>query len=105
MEELIEETKRIAKERFQAFGFGEGQIEQLLASGERDMKKELANLREILLQDPCDPERLNSSLHALKGLFLNMGNEEVAEKLSELRHDDNNTEKIAILRKLTNIDR
>ena len=103
MEELIEETKRIAQARFQTFGFGEAQIEQLLASGERDLKKELAHLRELLMQEPCDLDAINRSLHALKGLVLNMGNDDAAEKLSELRGSEDPQEKIETLKRLTHI--
>ena len=100
MEELIEETKRIAAERFGTFGFAQAQIEQLLVSGERDIRKEAARLQQLLSEETADPERINQSLHALKGLFLNMGNETLAEKLSDLRHDDNHGEKITVLRNL-----
>jgi len=103
MEELIEETKRIAAERFKTFGFAQAQIDQLLASGERDMKKELAHLRELLMQEPNDIELINRSLHALKGLFLNMGNDDAAEKLTDLRKEEDHASKIKVLKKLTQI--
>jgi len=99
MEALIEETRQIARERFKAFGFGEEQIDQLLASGERDIRKEAANLQ-TLLENPADAEKINKSLHALKGLFLNLGNEALAEKLSDLRKDDDYDAKITVLRDL-----
>ena len=100
MEELIEETRRIAIERFGTFGFAQAQIDQLLSSGERDIRKEAARLQQLLSENTPDPEQINQSLHALKGLFLNMGNEVLAEKLSDLRHDENHKEKITVLKNL-----
>jgi len=100
MEELIVETKKIASERFKTFGFGEAQIEQLLSSGERDIRKEAAHLQELLAEESADPEAINKSLHALKGLFLNLGNEALAEQLTDLRQEDNYGEKITVLKNL-----
>lgn len=85
MEHVIKETLRIAKEKFSAFGFKEEQIEQLLASGKRDLLSELEKLKSLLSAEPYDIEQINKSLHALKGLFFNMGNTEAGDIMSDLR--------------------
>jgi len=103
MEALIAETRQIAEERFKSFGFAPEQIEQLLSSGERDIRKEWMNLRSILSAETCDEEALNKSLHALKGLVLNMGNEALAEQLTELRTEENNQMKVETLKKLAGV--
>jgi hypothetical protein len=100
MEALIEETRKIAEERFKAFGFAKEQIDQLVASGERDMRAELVKLQVLLEEENPDTEKLNQSLHALKGLFLNMGNEALALKFSELREEEKNEEKIDLLKEM-----
>jgi len=87
MENLIQITLMIARKKMKSFGFDDEQVKQLLASGERDLKTEFARLAS-LLEGPSTPEELNKSLHALKGLLLNMGNEKLAERLIELKEFD-----------------
>jgi hypothetical protein len=77
----------IARKKMTSFGFAPEQIDQLLESGKRDLENEFARLRNLLEGDG-DTEAINQSLHALKGLLLNMGNEKLAEKFIELRHND-----------------
>ncbi len=88
MDQLIEETLQIAKARFESFGFKETQITQLLASGKRDLTQELDILKVLLEESPADIERINQSLHALKGLFFNMGNTAAGDMMAELRGND-----------------
>lgn len=87
MEQLINETVETARQHFKGFGFEDEQIEPLLAAGERDLRKELDKLRQLLEQDTVNIESVNLSLHGLKGLLLNMGNTTVADKLVELRQE------------------
>lgn len=87
MEQLINETVEMARQHFKGFGFEDEQIEPLLAAGERDLRKELDKLRQLLEQDTADIDSVNLSLHGLKGLLLNMGNTTVADKLVELRQE------------------
>jgi len=94
MEKVIEETLKIAKEKFLKFGFKEEQIEQLLASGKRDLLSELEKLKALLATEPYDIEAINKSLHALKGLFFNMGNTEAGDIMADLRKEDNMAENI-----------
>jgi hypothetical protein len=99
MENLIQISLMIAKKKMHALGFNEEQIQQLLASGERDLKKEFERLKS-LLDENADAASLNQSLHALKGLLLNLGNENLANKLIELKESDDIEEKRSHLRRL-----
>lgn len=100
LEKLINETTEIARKHFQAFGFEDEQITSLLAAGQRDLTKELGKLQALLESDKIDIDVINLSLHALKGLFLNMGNIAVAEKLNELRQEGSTAERLAEIRAL-----
>jgi hypothetical protein len=88
MDQVIEETLEIAKKKFISFGFKEEQITQLLASGKRDLEKELSKLATLLEEDTYNFEQINQSLHALKGLFFNMGNTVAGDMMAELRKND-----------------
>jgi len=94
MIEIIETTLQLAKEKFGKFGFKEDQINQLISSGRKDLEQEISNLKEILNSNDIDMKVLNDSLHALKGLLLNMGNSTIADKLIELKNSDNTQLKI-----------
>ncbi len=88
MDKLINETVEIARKHFQGFGFEDEQIVPLLEAGKRDLTKELDKLKTLVANERIDIDVLNLSLHALKGLLLNMGNSEVADKLNELREEE-----------------
>ncbi len=100
MEELINETLRIASEKFLTFGFKEEQIEQLLASGKRDLGKELEKLKALVEEEPADIEKINKTLHALKGLFYNMGNTDAGDRMSDLRNEDEAEKEIETIKTL-----
>jgi len=104
MEEFISESLEIARQYFGRLGFDEDQIAILLASGERDLRKELAGLKELLTVPELDTERLNHSLHGIKGLLLNMGNSSAAQMFKELRADIQSREGIETLKKLLGIE-
>lgn len=91
MEKLLNETMDIALKHFNQFGFENEQVVSLLTSGKRDLTKELGKLQKLLENEPIDVDAINLSLHALKGLFLTMGNTIVADKLNELRQENDNT--------------
>lgn len=100
MQRLIDETIAIASKNFQGFGFDEEQIDSLLEAGKRDLAKELKVLQTLLEKEPVELDTLNLSLHALKGLLLNMGNTAIAEMFTELRQgkmDDKALSEIKLL--------
>jgi hypothetical protein len=100
MGRFIEESLNIAAEKFKKFGFSDIQIEQLLASGKRDLEGEVAKL-EILLEDETpDIEKINKILHALKGLLYNMGNTEAGDKMADLKEGTGRPEQIEMIRNI-----
>jgi hypothetical protein len=103
MSDLINETLNMAFDKFKKFGFKDEQIQQLVESGKKDLEQESQKLIEVLKAPSLDFEMLNKSLHALKGLLLNMGNSDIANKLIELRNGDDSEDKIAEIKKIFNI--
>jgi len=103
MSDLIEQTLEMAFNKFKKFGFKDEQIQQLVASGKKDLEQESEKLVSILEADILDYDALNKSLHALKGLLLNMGNDSIANKLIELRNGENSESKITEIKTIFNI--
>lgn len=91
MKKVIDETMEIARQHFKNFGFEDEQILSLLASGRRDLTQELDKLQELLKKEVIEVDKINLSVHALKGLFLTMGNVTVGEKLSEIHNKSEDT--------------
>lgn len=100
MEKLLTETLEFARKNFKEFGFEDQQIVSLLSSGKNDLTKELNKLQQLLENDPIDIAAVNLSLHALKGLFLTMGNSIVADQLNELHQETNNVSIISKIKSL-----
>ena len=94
MSDIVESTLELAKDKFKKFGFKDEQIAQLISSGRKDLEQEIDKLKEILSSVDIDTKTLNDSLHALKGLLLNMGNSKIADKLVELKNSDDSLLKI-----------
>ena len=97
--QLIDTTVLIARKKMKGIGFSDEQIEQLLATGRRDLENEFERLRR-LIEEGSDDTSLNQSLHALKGLLLNMGNESLASKFIELRANEDIEQKRNYLRQM-----
>jgi len=83
MNNIINETGIIAVTHFKNFGFNEDQVSALISQGKKDLDKELRKLETLLAKDSV--EGINNSLHALKGLFSQLGNVNVAEQLDEIQ--------------------
>jgi len=103
MSDLIEQTLHMATAKFKKFGFQDAQISQLIESGKKDLEREIQKLVSILSSDTLDFEALNNSLHALKGLLLNMGNDTIANKLIELRNGEDSDTKITEIKNIFKI--
>jgi hypothetical protein len=103
MEKLINETVEIARKHFKMFGFEDEQTIQLIESGKRDLTKELNKLQKLLEKEIIEIDAVNLSLHALKGLFLTMGNTAVADKLIELRQESENIRIISEVKELLGV--
>ena len=100
MEKVINETVEIARKHFKKFGFEDEQIVSLLESGKRDLTKELTKLQKLIEKELIEIDTINLSLHALKGLFLTMGNIAVADTLDDLRQESTDTLIIRKIKKL-----
>ena len=86
MSRLIKETLKIAKKRFEAFGFSPSQIERLLSSAEEDLGKVVAELQQLIDDQSSSTKQLELTLHALKGILYNMGNIEAGDLMVELKN-------------------
>jgi len=89
MNNIISKTEIIAYDYFKDFGFNEDQINSLILQGKKDLHKELTKLETLLIHaDTVSIDDINNILHALKGLLFQMGNHDLAEKLNEIRSND-----------------
>ena len=101
MKNIISETEIIAYDYLKAFGFSEEQISSLITQGKKDLDKELTKLETLLLHADTVPlDDMNNVLHALKGLLFQMGNHTLAEKLNEIRSND---EREIVLKELSEL--
>lgn len=85
MDNLIKETEVIARKYFLEFGFDETSIDDLLGILKIDLEKELHKLQHLLNTPNPDIEKINNSLHALKGLFFQAGHHKISEEINEIR--------------------
>ena len=92
-----------ANQYFIGLGFQEDQIGALVETGERDLTQELDKLSKLLNEDQVNIEAINLSLHALKGLFLMMGNTQTANHLNELRQKSESQSRIVEIKKVLGI--
>jgi hypothetical protein len=100
MGSFIEKSLEIADEKFKSFGFSDTQREQLLASGRRDLEKEISRLEELLASNEPDIASINQTLHALKGLLYNMGNTEAGDIMAELKDDAGRPDQLKKIREI-----
>ena len=103
VQKLIDESLMIARKNFQGFGFEDAQIEPLLEAGKRDLTRELNTLHNLLNSEPIEVETLNLSLHALKGLLLNMGNMPLADRFNELQSGEETRQVIEDIKALLQV--
>ena len=100
MEKIISETEVLAFKYLKAFGFSDEQINPLVTQGKKDLRKELTKLQILLYADTISYSEISNTLHALKGLLFQMGNHDIAEKLTEERshlESKNTLKEIALL--------
>ena len=88
MNTLVEESLQIAAKKFESFGFQEEQIEKLLMSGRRDLEAEIEQLTKLLSEPEPEKEEIDKALHALKGLFYNLGHIKAGDKMNALGDDE-----------------
>ncbi len=85
MYKIIETTQHIAYDYLQEFGFSDEQILPLIDQAKIDLKNELDRLNTHFNNKETDLNQINSSLHTLKGIFANLGNLNISDKLGEIR--------------------
>ena len=83
MQKIIDETEVIAYNHLKAFGFKEEQITPLIIQSKKDLKKNLSQLKILLQTETISLDAINNTLHALKGLFFNLGHHTLAEALND----------------------
>ncbi len=88
MKRIIEKTETMAREYLTGFGFGEAQIEPLIAQAKNDLSREFVRLETLMESESADWEAFDKSLHALQGLLFNLGNHDLAERLETLREEE-----------------
>ncbi|WP_309496438.1 hypothetical protein [Sulfurovum sp.] len=88
MKNIINETEIIAQRHLSSFGFNEEQVSTLIVQGKKDLHKELVKLEVFLNIDTDSLADINNVLHALKGLFSQLGNYKIAEQLNEIEESD-----------------
>ena len=98
MNKIISETETIAVSHFKNFGFNEDQVNALILQGKKDLHNELGKLEILLEIDSV--EGINNSLHALKGLFSQLGNDNVAERLDAIGEDQGREARLKDVSKL-----
>lgn len=81
---IIDETLELAREECEKFQFDTAQTEKMIQAGKRDLQRELNRLEKVIREHPLRLEQIHHSLHALKGLFLFMGNHAASEKCGQL---------------------
>jgi len=87
MKHIITETEVTAYNYLKEFGFSEVQVDALIMQGKKDLYNELTKLKILLDTDAASLDDINNVLHALKGLFFQLGNHDVAEKLNDIRSE------------------
>jgi len=102
MKQIIDETHDIAYGYFQTFGFTQEQVETLIRQGLEELTRTCK--RFIVLQEETNmienEEAICDILHALKGLFSQMGHENIVAKLHEIDTSHNVSLRLSEINKL-----
>jgi hypothetical protein len=94
---IIERTETIAVAYLTGLGFGEEQVAPLMTQARKDLETEFARLDALRHAPDPDPEGLDRSLHAIKGLLFNLGNHALAERLEAIRREGEVSQMLAEL--------
>jgi len=100
MKNIIDQIEITTTKYLSDVGFEMEQIESLITKGKRDLTKVLQNLKNTLDETPMSIDDLDHSLHALKGLLFQLGNNELAEKVNDARSYSGDKTVISELKKL-----
>jgi len=98
MKQIIDETVGIAYEYLVTFGFTKAQVDTLVTQGENELYSTLekfVTLQTLESITVSNLEEINEILHALQGLFFQMGYANMAEKLYEIQDTDDVSSRLA----------
>jgi len=91
MKQVIDETVGIAYKYLVTFGFTKTQVDTLVTQGKNELYATLekfVTLQTVENITVSNLEEINELLHALQGLFSQMGHENMVEKLYEIQATD-----------------
>ena len=103
MKQIINETVGIAYEYLMTFGFTKSQVDTLVTQGKNELYSTLEKFVTLQTSESITDSNLkevNEILHALQGLFSQMGHENMAGKLYEIQATDNVSYRLAEINKL-----
>ena len=103
MKQIIDETVGIAYAYLATFAFTKSQVETLVNQGQNELYSTLEKFVTLQTSESITDsniEEVNEILHALQGLFFQMGDENMAEKLYEIQATDNVSCRLAEMNKL-----
>ena len=103
MKQIIDETVGIAYEYLSTFGFSKSQVETLVSQGQNELYTTLGKFVTLQTSESItvsNLEEINEILHALQGLFFQMGHENMAGKLYEIQATDDVSYRLAEINKL-----
>ena len=103
MKHIIDETVGIAYEYLVTFGFTKSQVDTLVNQGQNELYSTLekfVTLQTLEIITVSNLEEINEILHALQGLFSQMGDEKMAKNLYEIQVTDNVSYRLAEINKL-----
>jgi len=100
MYSILKETEELAYTYLSAFGFSDEEITSLIEHGKRDMVNEIEKLFQVIENTPSNIEEINNRLHALKGLFSQLGHHTLVSKINTIREDLESEETLKELSKI-----
>ena len=100
MKKVIDETEEIAYAYLSDFGFDHAEIQPLILRGKQDLEVNLQKLQDAFSQENLSLDYIGDILHALKGLFYQLGNHQLAEKLNDSKEELVNAEILSEIKSL-----
>jgi len=100
MKNIILETEQLAYEYLKGFGFSDEQITPLVTLGIKNLSESLEKLKKLLNEEGYSLKDLDNILHAIKGLLLQLGHTQLAQKLNAIRLDLNSPNTVISINEL-----
>lgn len=103
MKQVIDETIEIAYGYLSTFGFTKVQVDTLVMQGENELSATLQKFVALEISS-ANLDEINDVLHALQGLFSQLGNEKISEKLYEIKESDSISQRLSEISKLLGVE-